>query len=327
MGIKKSSKRSLLRKAQVNLDMMTNAKGVLPVAYAKQFLDVTVESSRLMGMATVVPLRAPKQRTNKIDMPGRVIRPGREATALPAADRAAPEFAWVEHDAQLFKGEIELTDEALEDNIEGEGFRNTVMRALGKAWARDTEELVLRGDTASTDASFTALRSFDGILKKATSNIVNCAGRRTDRYVLRDLFVTLPEVYRRDKRVLRFLTSSNAEIAYRESLASRATSLGDAAIGAVGDVMNRVGYVNIPIVDIPLLPDTLGVGGNTTQILLTDPTNVEVGIWRRIRMESDRDVRKGVVFTVITVRMDVVWQHEPAVSKAINIDPSMPAAA
>lgn len=316
--------KSRVAKAQVNLDMMTTASGVLLPSVARKFMDYTVDNSRLMGMVTVVPLKAPKQRTSKITMPGRVMRPGKEGTALAAADRASPNFAKVEHDAQLFKGEIELTDEALEDNIEGEQFKDTVIRALGTAWANDTEEVVIRGDKTSSDDLYA---QFDGVLKLATSNVSDAGGQKLSRVVLRDTLATMPEVYRRNKKILRYLTSSNAELAYRESLANRNTSLGDLAIGAVGGGVQTVGYATIPVEEIPLMPENTGSGGDKTNIILCDPTNIEIGIWRRIKMKWAEDIRKGVIFCVITVRMDVVLQHEPAVTKAINVSPEMPAIA
>lgn len=316
--------RRAIKKTQVNLEMMTNAGGILPPSLARRFVDYTIDFSKLLSMVTVMGLKTPKSRTNKIDMPGRVMRPGREGTALAAQDRAKPEFDFVEHDAQLFKGEIELTDEALEDNIEGDAFRDTVMRALSKAWARDTEEVVIRGDTTSTDDLYA---QFNGVLKRATSNVVNAAGGKVDRLLLRDMLATMPEEWARDTDPLRYLSSRNGELAYRESLANRTTSLGDAAIGAVGGVMRQVGYAGIPIQKIPLMPENLGVSTNYTNVVLADPKNIEVGIWRRIKMRSAEDIRKGVVFTVITVRMDVVYQHEPAVVKAINVSPAMPAVA
>lgn len=316
--------RRQLRKAQVNLDMLAAAGGILPPSLGRKFVDYTIDYSRLLQMVTVVTLKTPKSRSNSIDMPGRVMRPGHEGTALAAKDRARPEFDHTEHDAQLFKGEIELTDEVLEDNIEGAEFEDTVMRALSKAWARDTEEVVIRGDKDSDDDLYA---QFDGALKSANVNVVNAAGARLDRLLLRDMLAAMPEEHARDEESLRYLCSRKGEMAYRESLANRNTSLGDAAIGAVGGAMKRVGYGGIPLQKIPLMPENVGSGGNKTNVVLCDPKNIEVGIYRKIRMRSAPDIRKGVVFTVITMRMDAIWQRKDAVVKGIDVSPTMPAVA
>jgi hypothetical protein len=316
--------RSLFQKASVNLAMMDAGGGLLPTELARRFVDLTIDYSKLLQMLTVIGLKSPKQRVNSLDMPNRVMQPGDEGVALAAGDRATPTFDNVEHDAKTYKGELELTDEVLEDNIEGDAFEDTIMRALTKAWARDTEEVVIRSDTASSDRLYA---KSNGLLKKATSNTVDALGGKVDRLVLRDTLATMPEPYRRDTSDLTYLTSANGVLAYRESLANRNTSLGDVAIGAVGGALQRVGYAGIPLTPVPLMPENTGVGSNRTQILLCRPKNAEVGIWRKIKMRRGEDIRKGTIFVVIRVRMDVVWQHEDSVVKAHNIDPTMPAVA
>lgn len=317
-GLKKNkgAPKSLLRKAQMNLEMMVDARGVLEEAHAKKFLDMTVDSSKLLEMMSVTPLKAPVQRTTRIDSMGRVLRPGYEGVAIADADRAKPGFSNLEHRARMFKGEIEMTREMLEDNIEGDGFRNTVLRVLAKAIARDTEELVTQGDTNSDDET---LAQFDGVIKQSKVNVVNAADAPITRGLLRDVLTTQPEIYRRDKGSLVYLTSPNAEIAYRDYLGDRMTLLGDAAIGATGAQPTRVGYANIPIEDIPLFPENLGDEGDQTCVMLCDPDMFDVGIWREITFESDKDIRKGTFYTVFSMRMDVLVLKNQAVTKAINV--------
>ena len=74
-----------------------------------------------------------------------------------------------------------------------------------------------------------------------------------------------------------------------------------------------------PLQPIPLFPENLGVGGDQTAIVLCNPKNVHVGIWRNIRFESDRDISEGTLKIVATLRFDVKFAEEPGVAKAINV--------
>jgi hypothetical protein len=70
---------------------------------------------------------------------------------------------------------------------------------------------------------------------------------------------------------------------------------------------------------VPLFPENLGPGNNATSILLTDPKNINIGIWRNIRVETDKLVSEGVLIIVATLRFDVKFAEESAVVKAINV--------
>jgi hypothetical protein len=75
----------------------------------------------------------------------------------------------------------------------------------------------------------------------------------------------------------------------------------------------------VPVLEVPLFPENLGAGGNLTNAVLTDPKNVNIGIWRNIRVETDKLVSEGVLIIVATLRFDVKYAEETAVVKAINV--------
>src|SRR5690606_32832923 len=125
------------------------------------------------------------------------------------ADRTKPDLTQVELDAQLFKAEVRMSDEVLEDSIERGELRQTIMEMMADAISRDMEEAAINGDTASADPF---LATLDGVLKQATSNIVDAAGTPLSKDLLRDLLKTLPSEYLRDKKAMRFLTSIDADL-------------------------------------------------------------------------------------------------------------------
>ena len=165
--------RTILEKADLALADLTAGGGILKPAQAQKFMRLLIKQSVLMQQATVVPMASPKQQISKIKFGTRILRPGQEATALPAGQRAAPDLSQVELDAKLFKAEVRLSDEVLEDSIERGELRQTIMEMLADAIARDMEDVAINGDTASVDPF---LATMDGILKQATSNVVDAAG-------------------------------------------------------------------------------------------------------------------------------------------------------
>lgn len=308
----KLNNRVLLEKADLALADLTTGGGLLKPAQAQKFMRLLIKNSVLMKMATVVPMSAPKQEISKIRFGSRILRPGQEATALPAAERSKPDLSKVELDAELFKGEVRLSDETLEDNIERGELRQTLMELITEAIARDMEEVIIKGDTTSADPFLAVL---DGVLKQATSNVVDAAGAPLSKDLLHDLLKTLPSEYLVDKKAMRFLSSVDAELNYRSTLAERATVVGDKFLEGDAPVV----YSGVPLAPIPLFPEDLGVANDQTASLLTNPKNMLVGIWRQIRLESDRDISEGTLKVVATLRFDVKYADENGVAKAINV--------
>jgi HK97 family phage major capsid protein len=265
-----------------------------------------------MQMATVVPMASPKHQLSKIKFGSRILRPGQEATALTAAERARPDLSFLELDAKLFKAEVHLSDEVLEDNIERGELRQTILEMIAEAAGRDMEEVIINGDTASADPF---LATMDGLLKQATSHIVDAAGVAINKNLLRDMLKSLPSEYLRDKKQMAFLTSVDAELDYRNTLADRATVGGDRFIEEDTPAL----YSGVPVKPVPLFPENLGQASNRTVALLCNPKNAHVGIWRQIRLESFRDVSAGVLRVVATLRFDAKFAEEPGVAKLINI--------
>jgi len=304
--------RSLLEKADLALADLTGSGGILLPAQAQKFMRLLIKQSVLMSMATVVPMPAPKYQVSKIKFGSRILRAGKEATALSAADRAKPDLSFLELDAQLFKAEVYLSDEVLEDNIERGEFRQTILEMIAEAAGRDMEEVIINGDKTSTDPF---LATLDGLLKQAKSHVVDAAGVTITKDLLRDMLRSLPSEYLRDKKAMTFLTSVDAELGYRNSLAERATVGGDKFLETDAPVL----YSGVPITTVPLFPENLGSTSDRTVALLTNPKNVHVGIWRQIRLESFRDVSAGVLRVVATMRFDTKYADELGVSKLINL--------
>jgi hypothetical protein len=304
---------TLLQKADLALSDITANGGLLQPAQAQKFMRILIKEAVVLKQATVVPMRSPKQLIEKIRFGSRILHAGSESVALPKNSRSRPDTSEVELDAKLFKAEVRLNNEVLEDSIERGQLRNTIMQLMAERIATDMDEIIVQGDTTSSDPD---LAKMDGILKQSTSHVVDNTGNTTTKQLFKSMLKSMPNEFLRNKKSLRFLTSVQSEIDYRDSLAERATVGGDKWISDDVPVM----YTGVPIMSVPLFPENLVFNShNTTDVVLTDPKNINVGIWRNIRIETDKLVSEGVLIVVATLRFDVKYAHEPAVVKGINV--------
>ena len=90
-----TSNRTILEKADMAIRDLQDGGGYLLPEQAKKFMRLLIKQSELMGMATVVPMAAPRQQTPKIKFGQRVLRAGKEGTRLAAQARVKPDFSYV----------------------------------------------------------------------------------------------------------------------------------------------------------------------------------------------------------------------------------------
>jgi len=297
--------RTLLRKAEIAVADFTSS-GILRPAQADKFIQLAIKEPVLLQDIAVTPMNAFKEDRDKMRFANRVLRGGTEGTALPNADWAKPSLAMVQLDAQLFKAEVRITDEVLEDQIERGKFQDTVMTELSHAVGRDMEWMSINGDTTSSDLT---LQKFDGVLKQITSNTVNAGSNKLARQYLRDMLRTMPDEFA--NMDLKYYTNRKAVLDYKDEVAQRATPAGDNHL-----LQRKPGiYNDYDVVPVPEFP----VVSSNTQCILGDPSSIMLGIYRKIRIKVDEDISAGVVIIVVTMRFDVKILEETAWVKATAV--------
>ncbi len=306
-----SSNRSILEKADLAIADLTAGGGVLKPKAAQRFLRLLIKQSVLMQWVTALPMSAPEQSFPRIKFTDRVLRPDTGAP-LPLAERSRPDISSVTLQSKRFKAEVWLPDDVLEDNLEEGQLRQTIMNLLTEKIAADMEDVVINGDTASADPT---LAQLDGVLKQAVSHVVDAAGAPLSKSLLTDMLKSLPSEYVKIRKQMRFLTSVDAEIDYRDTLADRETGLGDAYLEGEKPVM----VSGIRLTPVPLFPENLGAASDQTNVLLTPPKNIYVGLRKKVKLETQRDVSEGVLKVVARMGFDVRYADEDAVSKMINV--------
>jgi hypothetical protein len=292
-------------------DLITNG-GYLNKDEYKKFMIKLIKASELLKLINTGPIKSYSQVLGEVGLNGRVMRPGTSGQALAAADRAKAVTSEVEIHTKLMKGEIMLDDETLEDNIEGGGFKGTIRTMVAEQVALDFDDLAANGDTASADP-FYALQ--DGMIKSATSHTVNAGTNPITKSYLKQSLKTMPGVYHRNKRAQKFLTSELAVVDYRDFLSNRSGNYGDTNL----ENERPVYYQDRQIVSVPVFPDNLGGGTDSTVALLLDPNVAKWAIWRRVKYETQRDARAGLWYLVVTARAGFGYKKEDAVVKIENI--------
>lgn len=304
--------RTLLEKADMQLSDLVTDGGELVPEQAKKFIRLLIKESVILPMATVRPMKSKKQLIEKVRFNSRILRAGSEAVPLASADRVKPDTSKVELDTKLFRGQVNLSNEVMEDNIEQGSFRQTVIELMGEAISRDIDEIGVQGDTASADPF---LAQFDGMLAAATSNVVDGGNNALASDDLKAAIKAMPTEFIRNKRRLRFLTSVDAETDYRDTLSTRDTVAGDKFLLEDAPIM----YSGIPLMDVPLFPEDLGGGNDQTNVILTDPKNLLFGFWRKITIETDKDIEAGVLKIVASLRTDFKYMEETAAVKVHSV--------
>jgi len=187
------------------------------------------------------------------------------------------------------------------------------MKILGDRVALDMDEMIVNGDTAHPTDAF--LAKFDGIIKQASVNTYDNLVNPPTRATFKGMLKAMPNEFLRNKRRMRIFTSVDAELEYRDQLAARETAKGDR--WTEEDI--PVAYGGVPLLDVPVFPETLGTGTNETVAILTDPKNINVGIWRKITMETDKDISAGVLIIVVSLRFDCRFAEARATVKGTGI--------
>ena len=345
--------RRLLEKATMTTGDFTGGvgAGTLTIEQIETFLRLAITRQVMLPDVRTVMANSNKWQENKIQFDNRILRPGTEYSRLVEADRVEGQTGTIEISTVLLRGEIPISDEVMEDNVEREGFGNTVMTMVAERAGADVEDLLLNGDNtisqthaANTDVGSVGLgaedslsgrlyfRQLDGwlaqCLRGTGANVVNYINEGDDYQTLfTKMMVDMPDRYKRDKQNMRYYVSDTLEEKYRDQIAQRGTPLGDKILEGTQELK----YQGVPIKSVPLMRinagtitgDDLTTGanvGNHSFVLLTHRQNLYAGFRRQIRMETWRDPREGGTSFVVTTRVDAKVAHVPATVVAHNVN-------
>lgn len=288
--------------------------GQMNPTQANKFIRMMQDEPTLLNDIRTVQMNSDNQVFDKIGFGSRVLRPATEHVALAEDQKAIAQTGKIELSAKEVIAEINISDDMIENNIEGKSITDTIVKLLAQQAAMDIEELIINGDVDSGDAY---LALFDGLMKQSQSNIIDLQGGAISKDAFKHAIKAVPSRYR--KRIVdhNFYISHNNVMEWKDSVVARQTALGDNSLvtaghpSAYGASVKGVANLN---------PFEFGeAGAEASNGLFVHPKNVIVGISRNIRLEMERDIRRrGFVF-VLTMKLDSKFEEEAAVAKLTNI--------
>ncbi len=328
----------LIQKADFSVANLTAGGGLLNPEQANRFVRKLIQESILIREVRTVEMRSPQRKINKIQFNKRILRVAASATALAnaaadatvpfdavaeAASRAKPLTEQIQLDTTEYIAQVDIPYDVLEDNIEGGnigtrtdnsgsnsggGFLETLMALMAERVSLDLEELIINGDTALAAAD-PYLGSQDGYIKRIQSlgNVSDHGAALIDKTLFRDGMLALPDQYMRNMGAMRHYVSFDQETRYRDSLADRATSVGDQS------VQGRIAVTpfGVPVQSVSLMPNDKGI--------FTNPLNLIWGVQRAVHMEWDKDITSRVIKMVVTVRAAIQVEETDAAVVYVNI--------
>lgn len=309
-----TTNRSIIEKATMTLADLASG-GRMNDQQFNTFYRRMIAAPTILNSARTVPMTSDSQTIEKIGFGQRILRPGVEATALTESQRSKPTTGSIKLNTQEVIAEINISYDTIENNIEGQNIRTTIMDLLADRAALDLEELIINGDTDSSDPY---LALINGLRKKMTSHIVDAEGQAIVKSIFKRGVKAVPNQYLRNPAEWRFYTNTGVELDWRDTFADRQTAGGDQSLDG-GRLVNAYG---VPVNGIAMLQPynvTSPAYTDVTDAILTHPKNIVIGMNRKLQVEVDKDISRRVFIIVLTAKIDVQLEEEDATAKIIHI--------
>lgn len=292
--------------------------GLLPPESLKQFLSRMYNATPLLAGATQLTMNADTMHLPNIGFNGRIMMKdtGGQNAVVPADHRTKPVSGKRSLLAKKLRGEIDISYDYLEDNIEKEGFQeDLLMNHVAPQIGVDLSDNCLNGDTniVVSNNQTEALSINDGWLVKATTNVLDAAGGNIDDALFNKWYRKVPARYLdRNAGPFQFFPQRDIALDWQKQVASRMTIEGDKRLidSGIPPYSGRpvIGDVNIAV-----------AGDGKTSGLFCDPKNLVVGVHRKVTIRPVDWPETESVRIFCSYRFDCDFYLEDAVAKLINV--------
>lgn len=137
--------RIALRRAALDLAGMAGG-GILGTEQSKIFVEAMFDSSAFMQKVRREPMASATKEIDKIGMTSRIARRATENDATIVNYTQVPTFGKINLTAKKYMLPWEITDEVLEDNIEGDALETRIARLMATQFGNDVLDLAINGD-------------------------------------------------------------------------------------------------------------------------------------------------------------------------------------
>jgi hypothetical protein len=275
-----------------------------------------------------VTMRANTMEIEKVNVGERVIRAA--AQGSPNYTNAGATFTKVELTTKKIRLDWEVSTESLEDNIEGAGLEDHLVRLMTNAFANDIEDLAINGDGSTGDF----LSIMNGFVKQERNSaivgntdaheaVVSVSENAWTPSVMQEIILAMPRKYRAVKSNLKFYAGTDAF----QGIVKHNGTLADAIAEAfspipAGTPANRQSYLDgnaqtiggarttrvlgIDVMEVPYYPDGF--------VDLTFPSNRVWGFQRDITVNREYKPKKDTIEYTVFVRFGIQWEELDAVA-------------
>ena len=264
---------SFINKSGVVTPSSFAAPSALSTEEANQFIDYVVDQSFMKGNARVERMNAPTKTIAKVGIGNNILKPAK--SAVDPGNTVGITTDQLTLETKEIIAIAEVSDDSLEDNIEGDAFVDHLMRMIAAQSANELDLMSMYGKRiAQTNEATDIKQLVNGWLTIAKENGHRLDARDAtlfadgDGYIVPEklsrIVKTLPNKYRGNKGNLRFLIADDIYQDYNDYLGARAVSTADPYLLGVG----RLTYSNIPLQAVSLMPTDRPIvdvaGANTT---------------------------------------------------------------
>jgi len=280
-----------------------NDGGILAPEQSRQFIEYIFEQQVLARDGRRVTMRANAAELEKLNVGERVIRAAAQADAT--YTNAGVTFTKVELSTKKIRLDWEVSTEALEDNLEGAGLEDHLVRTMTRAFANDLEDLAINGTGSGSNAFLNILEGF--VAKENTST--NTATFGTDIEDLQALVLAMPRKYRASRANMKFYADTETVSNIINGLGSSGNLNSERIVERViGGTEPQV--VGAPIayrLEVPLMP--------ANRVVLTFPENRIWGFQRDITVHREFQPKKDTVEYTVFLRFGVQIEETDAVAR------------
>jgi len=281
--------------------------GILQPEQSRQFIEYIFEQQVLAKDGRRVTMRANTTELEKMNVGERVIRAAAQADAT--YTNADVQFTKVTLTTKKIRLDWEVSTEALEDNIEGSGLEDHLVRTMTRAFANDLEDLAINGTGTGTNNFLNILEGFVSIEADG-----NSATYGTDIEDLQGLVLAMPRKYRGSRSNMKFYADTETVAAIVNGLGSSGNLNSERIVERVIDgtapqtLGSPISYrvLGLPLVEVPLMPHGY--------VSLTFPENRIWGFQRDVTVHREFQPKKDTVEYTVFLRFGVAVEETDAVA-------------
>ena len=311
--------KQFVNKSSVITPASFTASAALSKEEADRFIDYVVDQSFLKNNARIERMNAPTKTIAKVGIGQKILKPAK--SAIDPGNTVSIVTDQLTLETKEIIAIAEISDDSLEDNIEGDAFVDHLMRMIASQAANELDFMCMYGKRISNSNEatdilqlvngwFTVAKEHGHVLNARDTGLFGDDNGYIDPPKLSKVVKTLPNKYRGNKGNLRILVADDIYQDYNDYLGARAVSTADPYLLGVG----RLTYSNIPISAVSLLPvdrPVAVVNGVNTK-LTNDPLAGAI----TIQVADAIDIQDGQTLVGQTLALGLGTGYEEVVTVA-----------